>query len=81
MPPKQDTNSITARAITLVANETVLELSKLQDSANVAELGVDSLMSFVNAEKFREQLQVTARGSFFWNINWEEFEGLVEGIL
>ena len=66
-PPTLDSNSnsITARAITLIANEAVLELSELKDSASFAELGVDSLMSLVIAEKFREQLQVTVRGSLF----------------
>ena len=60
-----NSNSITARAITLIANEAALELSELKDEANFAELGVDSLMSLVIAEKFREQLQVTVRGSLF----------------
>ena len=64
-PPELDSNSITARAIALIANEAVLELSELKDEANFAELGVDSLMSLVIAEKFREQLQVTVRGSLF----------------
>ena len=64
-PPTLDSNNITARAITLIANEAALELSELKDEANFAELGVDSLMSLVIAEKFREQLQVTVRGSLF----------------
>lgn len=62
-PPKQDTNSITGRAIALIADEAVLELSELKDEASFAELGVESLMSLVIAEEFREQLQVTVRGS------------------
>ena len=66
-PPTLDSNSnsITARAITLIANEAALELSELKDEASFAELGIDSLMSLVIAEKFREQLQVTVRGSLF----------------
>ncbi len=64
-PPKLDSNSITARTIALIANEAVLELSELKDEASFAELGVDSLMSLVIAVKFREQLQVTMRGSLF----------------
>ena len=64
-PNKLDSNSITARAIALIADEAVLELSELKDEASFAELGVDSLMSLVIAEKFREQLQVTVRGSLF----------------
>ena len=45
-PPNLDSNSITARAIAIIANEAVLELSELKDEASFAELGVDSLMFF-----------------------------------
>ena len=64
-PPNLDSNSITERAITLIANEAVLEPSELKDEASFAGVGVDSLMSSVIAEKFREQLQVMVRGSSF----------------
>ena len=43
----------------------MLELSELKAEASFTELGVDSFMSLVIAEKFWEQLQVTVRGSLF----------------
>lgn len=58
-------NSTAVKALALVAEEAGLELSELTDDATFANLGVDSLMSLVIAEKFREQLGVTVNGSLF----------------
>jgi iterative type I PKS product template protein len=60
-----DSDSTAAKAMALVAAEGGLELSDLPDDASFANLGVDSLMSLVIAEKFREQLGVTVNGSLF----------------
>jgi monodictyphenone polyketide synthase len=60
-----ESDSTTAKAIALIAKEAGLELSDLQDEASFANLGVDSLMSLVIAEKFREELGVTVSGSLF----------------
>nr|A0A4P8DJU2.1 RecName: Full=Atrochrysone carboxylic acid synthase; Short=ACAS; AltName: Full=Dimeric xanthone biosynthesis cluster PKS; AltName: Full=Non-reducing polyketide synthase dmx-nrPKS [Cryptosporiopsis sp. 8999]QCL09091.1 dmx-nrPKS [Cryptosporiopsis sp. 8999] len=60
-----DSDSTASKAMALVAAEGGLELSDLPDDANFANLGVDSLMSLVIAEKFREQLGVTVNGSLF----------------
>jgi iterative type I PKS product template protein len=60
-----DSDSTAANAMALVAAEGGLELSDLPDDASFANLGVDSLMSLVIAEKFREQLGVTVNGSLF----------------
>jgi acyl carrier protein len=49
----------------LIAKETAIDLAELKDDAGFAELGVDSLMSLVIAEKFREELGVTVNGSLF----------------
>ncbi len=57
-------DSITGQAMALIANETGLELADLQDEAEFAGLGVDSLMSLVIAEKLREELGVTVGGGF-----------------
>ncbi|KAI9739232.1 MAG: Type I Iterative PKS [Cirrosporium novae-zelandiae] len=62
---KVDENSITARAMLLVANEAALEPSELVDDAMFSSLGIDSLMSLVIAEKFREELGVNVSGSLF----------------
>lgn len=60
-----DSDSTAAKAIALIANEAMLELEDLKDEAQFADLGVDSLMSLVIAEKFREELGVTMSGSLF----------------
>lgn len=70
-PPKVDetspvdSNSTAARALALVAKEAGMEVTDLQDDAIFANLGVDSLMSLVIAEKFREELGVVVAGSLF----------------
>ena len=58
-----DTTS--AKAIQIIATEAGLDLADLVDDATFVGLGVDSLMSLVIAEKFREQLGVTVAGSLF----------------
>ncbi|KAL4935846.1 hypothetical protein BDV06DRAFT_233897 [Aspergillus oleicola] len=60
-----DSDSVAAKALVLISNEAALELSDLTDDASFANLGVDSLMSLVIAEKFREELGVTVTGSLF----------------
>lgn len=60
-----DSNSIAVQAVALVAAEAGLDVSELQNEAIFADLGVDSLMSLVIAEKLREQLGVTVSGSLF----------------
>jgi iterative type I PKS product template protein len=58
-------DSIAAKAMALVAAEAAIEISDLQDDASFANIGVDSLMSLVIAEKLREQLNITVSGSLF----------------
>jgi iterative type I PKS product template protein len=60
---KADTT--TAKAMQLIAAESALDILDLTDDASFANLGVDSLMSLVIAEKFREQLNVVVSGSLF----------------
>lgn len=58
-------NSITSRALMLIAKEAGLELSDLEDDANFVELGIDSLLSLVLSEKFKTELDVKVGGSLF----------------
>ncbi len=60
-----ESDTTTAKAIQIIATEAALDLADLTDDASVAGLGVDSLMSLVIAEKFREQLGVVVSGSLF----------------
>ncbi len=63
--PVVDTESTAIKALLLVANEAGLELEDLEDEASFPSLGIDSLMSLVVAEKFREELGITVGGSLF----------------
>ncbi|THC93448.1 hypothetical protein EYZ11_007067 [Aspergillus tanneri] len=61
----ESSDSVAAKAIALIAKEAALEHSDLTDDASFASLGVDSLMSLVISEKFREELGVSVSGSLF----------------
>lgn len=63
VPAAAETTS--AKAIQLIADEAVLDLADLSGEADFASLGIDSMMSLVIAEKFREQLGVVVSGSLF----------------
>lgn len=58
-------DSTTKKAFDIIASEAGLNIADLADDASFAHLGVDSLMSLVIAEKFREQLGVVVSGSLF----------------
>jgi monodictyphenone polyketide synthase len=58
-------DSTTVKAIQIIAAESALDMVELTDDANFGNLGIDSLMSLVIAEKFREQLGVVVNGSLF----------------
>ncbi|KAI0595125.1 putative polyketide synthase [Biscogniauxia sp. FL1348] len=59
------TTTTTAKAMQIIAAEAALPMEELTDDASFANLGVDSLMSLVIAEKFRETLGVVVGGSLF----------------
>ncbi|EPS34273.1 hypothetical protein PDE_09237 [Penicillium oxalicum 114-2] len=63
--PGVDSDSTSGKALVLIAKEAGLELSDLTDDAAFSSLGVDSLMSLVIAEKFREELGIVVSGSLF----------------
>ncbi|PTB35070.1 Type I Iterative PKS [Trichoderma asperellum] len=62
---ESDSETTTAKALKIISNESAIDIADLTDDANFANLGVDSLMSLVIAEKFREQLGVVVGGSLF----------------
>ncbi|KAI2613400.1 putative polyketide synthase [Hypoxylon sp. NC1633] len=63
---ESSSDSVAIKAMGLVAAEAALDVSELDDDdITFANLGVDSLMSLVIAEKFRDQLGVTVSGSLF----------------
>lgn len=56
---------LVSRALTIIANETDLALSELQDECTFADLGIDSLLSLQIAGKFRENLDLNVSSSVF----------------
>ncbi|KAF2201576.1 ketoacyl-synt-domain-containing protein [Delitschia confertaspora ATCC 74209] len=64
-PAVPSSDSTSSKAIALIAHEAGLDPADLNDDAAFANLGVDSLMSLVIAEKFREELGVSVTGSLF----------------
>ncbi|KAL9479466.1 hypothetical protein ACSS6W_004252 [Trichoderma asperelloides] len=62
---ESDSETTTAKALKIISNESAIDIIDLTDDASFADLGVDSLMSLVIAEKFREQLGVVVGGSLF----------------
>lgn len=63
--PPTTTSSIGDKALALIAQETGIDRAELEDGADFAGLGIDSLMSLVLSEKFRVDLEVNVNGSLF----------------
>ena len=60
-----DSNSTTRNPLVQIATEARLDVADLKDEAPFADLGIDSLMSLVIAERFREDLGISVAGSLF----------------
>lgn len=58
-------DSTATKAMALLAAEAAIDPAELTDDTNFANVGVDSLMSLVIAEKLRDQLGVVVSGSLF----------------
>lgn len=58
-------NSTVSKAMELIAKEAALDIEDLVGDASFSSLGVDSLMSLVIAEKFRDELGVQVSGGLF----------------
>ncbi|KAI0539703.1 putative polyketide synthase [Xylaria digitata] len=58
-------STVVKKALGIIASEAGLDIADLADDVHFGNLGVDSLMSLVIAEKFREQLGVVVSGSLF----------------
>lgn len=64
-PEPSGAPSIADKALMLIAQETALDVSNLEDAAEFANIGIDSLMSLVLTEKLRSNLNVKVNGSLF----------------
>ncbi|KAL4983906.1 ketoacyl-synt-domain-containing protein [Aspergillus falconensis] len=58
-------SELVGECIKIIARESKLALSDLTDEASFSNLGVDSLMSLVLSEKFRSELGIDIKSSFF----------------
>ena len=63
--PRSGGDTIADKALIMIAQETALDISDLEDAADFASLGIDSLMSLVLAEKLGAELNVKVNGSLF----------------
>ena len=63
--PTTEQNDLVARALAIIADATAVEVEDLDQEALFMDLGVDSLMSLVLAQKFRSEIGVEVRDSIF----------------
>ncbi|KAF1919864.1 polyketide synthase [Ampelomyces quisqualis] len=63
--PATEENPLIAGAIGLIVNETGVEASDLKDDTTFVQIGVDSLMSLVLVEKFKNILKMEIKSSLF----------------
>jgi asperthecin polyketide synthase len=59
-------NSVVTQALKLISRESGQELKSLTDEALFVELGIDSLMSLVLSEKFRNELKLEVNSTMFF---------------
>lgn len=59
------TNSLTSKALEIIAAEVGCDMSELVDSIDLSDLGVDSLMSLSISGRFREELELDFPSSVF----------------
>ncbi|KAL3418618.1 Conidial yellow pigment biosynthesis polyketide synthase 2 [Phlyctema vagabunda] len=62
---KSAADQVTARALSIIADEIGCEISELADSINFADMGVDSLMSLSISGRFREELEISFQSTAF----------------
>ena len=65
VPVRKERSSLTSRALAVIADEAALDVNDLDESAEFGDLGIDSLMSLVLAQKFRSEIGVEVRDSIF----------------
>jgi iterative type I PKS product template protein len=58
-------SSIVSHALAIISEETAVEVAELTEDASFLDLGIDSLMSLVLAQKFRSEIGVDVRDSLF----------------
>ncbi|CAG8058756.1 unnamed protein product [Penicillium salamii] len=64
-PPEKQRPSQLSECMYLIAQETGLHISQLADCSNIADLGIDSLMSLALVNKFQQELQLQINKTVF----------------
>ncbi|CAG8377311.1 unnamed protein product [Penicillium salamii] len=64
-PPEKQRPSQLSECMDLIAQETGLHISQLADGSNIADLGIDSLMSLALVNKFQQELQLQMNKTVF----------------
>lgn len=67
-PAKPQANENISRALVLLAEELAVDIGLLTDEAQIADLGLDSLMSLVVSQRLREELGIEIRDAFFLEV-------------
>lgn len=65
---KASVDDVGSRAITLLAEELAIDIGLLTDECEIADIGLDSLMSLVISQKLRDDLGVEIRDAFYLEI-------------
>lgn len=60
---------VTARALVMIAEELAVDVGQLTDEVELADLGLDSLMSLVLSAKLRDGLAIEMRDAFFLEVD------------
>ncbi|KAI3545136.1 beta-ketoacyl synthase domain-containing protein [Colletotrichum abscissum] len=64
-PAPEDPDSIAVKATLIIASQTGIDVADLSDNTRLGDVGVDSLMSLVIAERFRGDLDIAVNSSLF----------------
>ncbi|KAI1747525.1 hypothetical protein F4782DRAFT_552028 [Xylaria castorea] len=63
-----DGDDVASRAIIILAEELAVDTGLLTDECEIADIGLDSLMSLVISQKFRESLGIEIRDAFYLEV-------------
>ncbi|KAK2598900.1 hypothetical protein QQS21_005642 [Conoideocrella luteorostrata] len=61
-------DDVASRAITILAEELAVDTGLLTDECEIADIGLDSLMSLVISQKLRENLGIEIRDAFYLEV-------------
>ncbi|KAK8061048.1 hypothetical protein PG997_015269 [Apiospora hydei] len=64
----EDSGAAATRAIEILAEELAIDMGLLTDECEIGDIGLDSLMSLVISQKFREDLGIEIRDAFYLEV-------------